>query len=353
MFLATDHSNHANGLPESCTFTENDWHVLAGFWYPLVWSDEVADKPVCATLLDVRLVIYRTSQGVTVANDVCKHRGARLSSGWVRDDSLVCPMHGLHFSHGGACNRIPCMGDNARIPEKLNLETCNSVERYGMVWVCLKPEPTGIIPDWSVLEKGGDSGFFIHRIPNAFWNTSAGRHVENLHDIAHFPWVHNESFGGDYIQELPPYKVHKTEHGLMFRQEGIEVARYPDNDGNEAEESRVKYTYSPTFPFASNLRIEYLDLDQEFHYLDYAVPVSARKTKIFMLVATNNKYADGESLVPAEMKIISEDTVAVEGQEPKEIPLDLREEIHLPADRFSLEYRKGLAAYGLGAPAKQ
>ncbi len=41
-----------------------------------------------------------------------------------------------------------------------------------------------------------------------------------------------------------------------------------------------------------------------------------------------------------------------EGQRPAELPLDLRAEMHIPADRMSIEYRRALATkFGLGAPA--
>ena len=48
--------------------------------------------------------------------------------------------------------------------------------------------------------------------------------------------------------------------------------------------------------------------------------------------------------------INDEDKPMVEGQHPEDLPLDLTEEIHIPADRMSVEYRRALAKLGLGAP---
>jgi vanillate O-demethylase monooxygenase subunit len=57
------------------------------------------------------------------------------------------------------------------------------------------------------------------------------------------------------------------------------------------------------------------------------------------------RFGAAEALV-----INDEDQPLVEGQRPPELPLDISEEISIPADRMSLEYRKGLVkTFGLGA----
>jgi vanillate O-demethylase monooxygenase subunit len=68
---------------------------------------DVADKPVAAKLLDQRLVVYRTAQSLTVANDLCLHRGAPLSSGRVENGELMCPYHGFRYDGDGRCVCIP------------------------------------------------------------------------------------------------------------------------------------------------------------------------------------------------------------------------------------------------------
>ena len=80
MFQTTNNSKFVSEVPRKNTFSENDWHVLAGFWHPVAFSHEIEDKPVSAKLLDVELVIYRTSKGVSVAKDICPHRGTKLLS---------------------------------------------------------------------------------------------------------------------------------------------------------------------------------------------------------------------------------------------------------------------------------
>jgi nitrite reductase/ring-hydroxylating ferredoxin subunit len=97
----------------------------------------------------VELVIYRTSQGISVAQDICPHRGTRLSAGWIEGDSLVCPMHGLCYDHSGNCVKIPSVGDkNARIPPRMRLKSLLTEDRYGIVWVCLADTPSHPLPVW-------------------------------------------------------------------------------------------------------------------------------------------------------------------------------------------------------------
>ena len=67
--------------PRRSTFAESEWRALARFWHPVAFSSSVRARPVGARLLDESLVVFRTSAGVTVARDLCLHRGARLSLG--------------------------------------------------------------------------------------------------------------------------------------------------------------------------------------------------------------------------------------------------------------------------------
>jgi hypothetical protein len=43
--------------------------------------------------------------------DLCIHRGARLSLGWVSIDKLVCQYHGWEYDVNGVCVRIPAHPD--------------------------------------------------------------------------------------------------------------------------------------------------------------------------------------------------------------------------------------------------
>jgi len=349
MFLATDSSRAASPLPRGCTFRESDWHILAGFWHPVAFVHEIpADKPHAARLLDVDLVLYRTGEGITVARDLCPHRGTRLSRGFIKGDEIVCPMHGLSFNGEGRCTRIPSVANpDAPIPPRLKLQTVLCEERYGLIWVCLSGTPIWPLPEWPGIGNPAFSKLFM---PVDTWMAAASRHVENFNDIAHFPWVHTQSFGGDTDWAAPHYEVTHTEHGLSFWIPYLEGGnRFPD--GVEAERRQVVYRYELTFPFSTIIAVEPQDSDFVHYFADTVCPVSARETRIFQVVTDTSGNPDPELWTRDAHIINAEDKPMVEEQRPEDLPLDLRDEIHIPADRLSIEYRRALVAkFGLGAP---
>lgn len=348
MFLPTDHSKHVEPLPPNCSFREGDWHIMASFWHPVAFAHDVGNSPVSTVLLDVDLVLFRTDEGVTIANDQCPHRGTRLSMGKVRNGQLICPMHGLHYDHEGRCTDIPSITDKSTpIPTKLCLKTYQSVERYGIVWTCLKSDPIWPLPDWPLLEDSVGGRFLV---PPDVWNASAARHVENFNDIAHFPWVHIDSFGGEESESFPIYKVANTDFGLTFTVPYLEgFNRFPDSvDG---EKRHVTYTYELTFPFSTLLLVRPTDSEYVHYFADTVCPVSVNKTRIFQLFTDSQGVVDPEFWMKDAETINREDRSIVESQAPFELPLDTREEIHIPADRMSRAYRKSLSdKFGLGLP---
>ncbi len=70
-------------------------------------SEQVtADKPLGVEMLGMRLSLFRDANGVVRAvSDVCPHRGAPLSKGWVEKQNghncVVCPYHGVCSDGGG------------------------------------------------------------------------------------------------------------------------------------------------------------------------------------------------------------------------------------------------------------
>lgn len=65
--------------------------MLKNFWYAVEFADRVTNKPARVTVLGQHLAIYRTPSGKVVAlSDLCVHRGAALSGGWLKDDCVVC-----------------------------------------------------------------------------------------------------------------------------------------------------------------------------------------------------------------------------------------------------------------------
>ena len=347
MFLPADSSKHRSPVPRNTTIREADWLVLSSFWHPVAFIHDIGGKPTAAKLLDVELVIYRTSAGITVARDICPHRGTRLSAGKIVEDMLVCPMHGLHFDGAGQCRKIPSIADpNAHIPPNFRLQTVKSEIRYGIVWACLSGEPVWPLPRWDGIENPDLPKLFF---PMDSWMTSAGRHVENFNDQSHFPWVHIDSFGGAETDPVAPYDVEHTDYGLSYwipYTEGFN--RFPD--GVEGNSRDVIYRYELTFPFSTLLKIEPVGSNYVMYFGDAVCPVSAHESRIFQVSTDTTGKPDAEYWLRDTLTINNEDRALVEGQYPIDLPLDIRDEMHIPADRMSIEYRRALVSkFGLGA----
>ena len=78
-------------MPTNCTFSQEDWSILSRQWFPIARVTDVQSEPVPVTLLDLELVVYRTSTGFRVARDLCPHRGVPLSMGTQTDQGVVWP----------------------------------------------------------------------------------------------------------------------------------------------------------------------------------------------------------------------------------------------------------------------
>jgi vanillate O-demethylase monooxygenase subunit len=347
MFQSTHSSTRGKLYPRHSLISEPDWSILASFWHPIAFVHELGPAPVGARLLDVDLVIYRTSTGVSVAHDICPHRGTRLSLGKIIDDMLVCPMHGLAFDAHGQCKRIPSSREHtARIPASFGLSSIKAEIRCGIVWACLTGEPIWPLPKWEALENPELRKLYF---PTDTWKASAGRHVENFNDLAHFPWVHVGSFGGSTVDPVPDYEVLHTEYGLTFwvpYTEGFN--RFPD--GIKGDRRDVIYRYQLTFPFSTLLTIEPKGSSYVQYFADAVCPVSAHESRIFQLSTDTTGNPDVEFWLRDAETINREDRPLVESQRPQDLPLNTRDEMHIPADRMSVEYRRALVSkFGLGA----
>ena len=326
------------------TAAGSDIETLARCWHPIAWSHELGDKPFSATLLGEALVAYRTGQGVVVAKDLCLHRGAPLSMGWVEGDELVCAYHGFRYGNDGYCTKVPAHPD-LPVSHKLRLMTVPAIERYGIVWCRLTDgEPLNELPDWSQAE---DPSNRIARLPAEDWNATPARMIENFLDLAHFSWIHADTFGDRDHPEIAPYQVERTQAGLHYTYDY--VAKNPElSPLPEERHIRRHMVYDLTLPFAARLEIHY-EGDRRHTVMTAASPLALKQTRVFFFIARNFDHAKtDDELLEWERAILRQDKAIVERQRPEELPLDLSEEFHIKADKASLSYRQALRQLGLG-----
>ena len=170
-------------------------------WYVACTPDEFADRPLGRTICNEAMVLYRTGEGdVAALEDFCPHRGAPLSLGRVRDGVLTCGYHGMRVNPDGSCAGM--VGQRTdRL--KSRIRSFPAVERHGYVWVwpgdASLADPDAIpdlhwarSPDWAF---GG--GLFNIRCDYRLL-------IDNLMDLTHETYVHEDSIGQPEIEEAAP-----------------------------------------------------------------------------------------------------------------------------------------------------
>ncbi len=334
-------------LPHHCTFTEGEWRALARHWYPIAYSDEVAGKPLARTLLDQPLILYRTTgRQIVVARDLCIHRGVPLHLGWQEGDELVCAYHGFRYGTDGRCTKVPAQPE-LPIPRNLCLETYPTVERGGLIWTCLGPDPSSsaTVPDWPELE---DPTYRMLHDPPPEWDVTAGRQLENFIDVGHFSWIHAGTFGNRERPEVAPYDVVRTPSGFHVEYPYLAVNTAASALGTETTIERWM-VYDLHLPLACRLMIDYGE-GRRHCIFDAPTPVSRRRTRIFFFIARNfDHHVPARQLLDWENSILAEDKPIVESQRPEELPVDLSEEFHIRSDRFATQFRAAMRDLGLGA----
>lgn len=73
-------------------------------WHPVLHERDLGTRPKSVMLHGIELVLFRTGRPdrpIAALGNICPHRRARLSDGWVEDGRVVCPYHGFRFAADG------------------------------------------------------------------------------------------------------------------------------------------------------------------------------------------------------------------------------------------------------------
>jgi phenylpropionate dioxygenase-like ring-hydroxylating dioxygenase large terminal subunit len=321
--------------------------TLLNDWHPVMLSQDIQAGTVKPThLLGEDLVLWRHNDQILAWQDWCPHRGARLSLGWVEENTLVCPYHGLAYNSQGQCIHIPAHPD-LQPPTRACVRTYQTQERYGLVWVSLG-NPTQDIPSFPEWDEPSYRPVLCG--PYHF-NTSGCRAIENFLDVAHFPFVHGDLLG-DREALLPRtdrthsiidnYQVEVEADGITLR----DVRVWQPNPDGTGQGGSIAYNYRVLRPLTA-----YFSKNTEGRCLTIfltVTPVEEEECIAWMWMAMNHSYEIPEVEQRAfQDRIVAQDIPIVESQRPKRLPLDLQAEFHLPCDRASIAYRKWLKQLGV------
>jgi phenylpropionate dioxygenase-like ring-hydroxylating dioxygenase large terminal subunit len=325
--------DHPRGVPSS----EEVSLALRRCWQPVARLQDLERGPQRAVLLGEALAVFLTESGEpAVIADRCAHRGASLSMGKVRGESVQCPYHGWEWAgRDGACTRIPSLPDQRQIPSRARIPAYPARAHWGLVWTVLG-EPLSGLPDLPWFDAadwtwGHGTPF---ELPVAF-----GVMIENFRDVAHFAFVHRATLGElpEVIEPLEPER-----HGLEV------TLRRKMEFGDDAESvwgplrEMGYHVIAPNFTSARMLTQE-----GERCLLHAARAISATESAHYWIEGGLENFDEErlEQAIAYDARIYAEDLPIVSAIEPRELPLDPSAGANAPADRFTLAYRRAFVEF--------
>ena len=314
-------------------------HPLDQQWYAVATSDAITDAPVAVTLLDRDIVVWRNRDGVLQASlDRCTHREAPLSGGTVTDGCLTCPYHGWTFGEGGRCLSVPSSGPGAAVPPAAHLELLAVDERYGLAWLC-PDTPSSPIPQLGVEE---DASFTRLNTAMQTWNCSATRMIDNMLDVAHFPYTHAGTFGREQELVVPNYTLTRLDDTFY----GYEYSVTVNNEGEAKSMSGggddvISLDMSTGFalPFSVRSTMSYDNGIEQTLFMT-AAPISVNRSYFTFVLWRNDDVSEtGQDIVDFELEVAREDQSMLE-RVPGELSLDRGQLVDVQSDKASLEWRR-------------
>jgi phenylpropionate dioxygenase-like ring-hydroxylating dioxygenase large terminal subunit len=316
--------------------------VLLDSWMPVTNARAITtEAPHGLTLLDTPIVLWRTpDESIHAARDQCPHRGAALSLGQVRGDTLMCGYHGWTYDGEGRCVQQPATPGRTP-PANARLDMFAVCERYGVVFVALgrvPPCPPAYFPEWNEI------GVRHYHDDPVVVNACGPRIVENFLDMAHFPFVHPGVLGTESHAEVRDYTVTTTPEGIEVTDCWFwQPAATPGSTGG----ADVEYRYRVPHPYVATLTKVPADGAAGFSLMIMASPADEEHCRAWMIGAFTDPDVTVEDFCDFNHRILLQDIPVLESQHPRRLPLDPTAELAQHADRASSAYRRWLAGLGL------
>lgn len=308
--------------------------VLIEDWHPVARIEDLHGGPLGVRLLGEDIVLWRAGDRVCAWQDLCVHRGTRLSLGRVVDgERLECPYHGWTYDTQGRCVLMPAHPEQAP-PQKACVKTFRALRAHGVVWATLGAGATDI-PRFELME---DPSHHVVLAGPYRVSASGPRVIENFLDVGHFPFVHEGVLGDRARPEIADYDVRVDSDGVLAT--GVKVYQ-PDPFGT-GEDSTVTYTYRVHRPLSASF-IKHGD--RSFGMLLSVTPHDAVDSTAWMWMAMN--YEPPAGVIEYQDRIFAQDRPILESQRPELLPLDLQAELHLRSDRTAIGYRRWLRELGV------
>jgi len=322
--------------------------MYINFWYPMLTTEALTDKPVKVKALGQDFVIFRGDDGeAKCVGNTCTHRGGSLSNGKIAGNGIQCPYHGWEFNGDGHCTRIPSLGPNPKIPSRTRIDAYPVQEQHGMVFAFLGDLPEEERPPIIDVKEWGQEGW-TSTLQTYTVKCNYERSIENGIDPAHNEFVHDtHGFEG----ENQEYKigemriVQSSDWGQGFWHT-FNAPTLPDEaefKGVREEAGDLEVGTGYHGPSHVWTYIHLSDTDWMHQYL-IERPIDEDNSEIFLL-CMRNCYTDekfDQNVIDRNQYVAEQDVVIVENLRPMITPDTNTKEFMLPADKCIVLYRESL-----------
>jgi phenylpropionate dioxygenase-like ring-hydroxylating dioxygenase large terminal subunit len=328
----------------------NTHSALRRAWHVVARSVEVGRDPVSVRLLGEQWALVRLPEpdGTTrlaAFADQCPHRLAPLSAGHVDGNRLRCGYHGWCFDSDGACTEIPSLAVADRVPPRARAHVpARLAEQAGLIFLAPEPPLTELLD----VSTAADPTFLHGMLEPSRARVGAGLMIDNFLDLAHFPFVHRATIGAEEATVVSDLEIERAGFGMTVRNrhwfpnhEDLGVAA---GERSLLQERSLVYEYRA--PFSVSLRIDYVQAGGTMVLHFFVQPEDDEQCRIYTLVHRNDLGGDLHLLAESlafEAKILDEDLGLQERYVDHDLPLDPTIEVHVRADRHTVEYRRILS----------
>ena len=295
------------------------FEVMRREWQPVAISSDLQPGIVQSfVLFGTEIVLARLSDGILAAENVCPHKGMRLSLGAVCGDRLRCAYHGWEFDMRGNCLNIPSLVEPpANILKVSRLKQYKVQERYGMVWVQMQEDQSKKIPD--VPEFEDPEWTYMLARPTVF-KCGFRREIENYLDMTHFAFAHSSTLGKAADPVVPKMDISVLPDGFQMDAPFPSVASPHEKPSKLQEAHRRKQRcYLPNFT-----TIHQIFRDGDVRVLVHIpTPNTREECTVFWSIAISPNFQGPppEDQMAFAVRVLDEDRVMCENQVPREIPL--------------------------------
>jgi phenylpropionate dioxygenase-like ring-hydroxylating dioxygenase large terminal subunit len=317
--------------------------VLIDQWHPVARAEDLQPGTVLSKrLLGEDIVLWRYEERTQAWQDFCPHRSVRLSLGWVQQDTLVCPYHGLAYNLEGKCVSLPPNPDQP-IPHRACIRIYQTKECYGLIWVCLGQPTQDILPfpEW-------DDPTYRKILGGPYcYCSSPQRAFENFLDTAHIHFLHKGILGEPSHARVDHHQVEWHVDGITY---SVDSWEHDFNENGEDEMIFKNYKFNVFRPLTAHSQTAPVEqgIDRQMAIFFTVSPVEEEECVVWIWMALNYCHRLLSTEIEEALNLVSsQDITMVESQRPRRLPLDLQAEFHLSCDHSSVAYRKWLKQLGV------